>query len=503
MAVKKRIGLIGYRLEAMLACPVLTDGSTTELVRGADILALKQPVVTGVVEAVAADADFELVPLMFGRMVPGGPLAPAFYDALKAESLQLLHDHGPFDGLVIANHGAGEVAGLGRHGDTDYILAIRQAVGPDVVIAVPFDHHGQVTEQLLAAIDTLSALRTAPHRDTHETSARATTQLMEIVRTGRKPYKAGVRIPIYVPGEKAMTTFSPARELFGMLPEYDAMTGGGEAHIFVGFGWNDVPWCGMQTIVTHFESAEKARDIALEIAEAIWQRRHDFRLQMQTATIAEGLAQAASMPGKRIYLADSGDNTTAGAGGDLTFVLQDALDMGLEDIVIGGIFDATVVQLCHAAGVGADVQLPIGAHVSARQQIRTVAARVVALGASYDMSAYSNAIGSSAPWATIAIEGVTASFHAARVSYTSPEHFAAAGISPDQHKVYVVKVGYLHPAQEDFASAYICLLSEGVSALDFTAIPYARIPSPAFPMDADMTWSSDSGIMAPAGEISV
>ena len=66
-----------------------------------------------------------------------------------------------------------------------------------------------------------------------------------------------------------------------------------------------------------------------------------------------------------------------------------------------------------------------------------------------------------------------------------------------------VKVGYLHPAQEDFAGAYICLLSEGVSALDFTAIPYARIPSPAFPMDADMTWSSERGIMAPAGEVSV
>lgn len=109
MPVTKRIGLIGYRLEAMLACPVPTDESTTQLVRGVDILALKQPVVTGVIEAIATDPDFELVPLIFGRMVPGGALAPEFYEALKAESLQLLRGHGPFDGLVITNHGAGEV----------------------------------------------------------------------------------------------------------------------------------------------------------------------------------------------------------------------------------------------------------------------------------------------------------------------------------------------------------------------------------------------------------
>lgn len=496
--MKKRIGLIGYRLEAMLACPVLTDETTTELVRGADILSLKQPVVTGVIEALATDPDFELVPLMFGRMVPGGALSPEFYDTLKTESLHLLQEHGPFDGLVITNHGAGEVAGLGRHGDTDYIVAIREAVGPDVVISVPFDHHGQVTEALLAAIDTLSALRTAPHRDAHETSRRATVQLMDIVRTGRRPHKAGTRIPIYVPGEKAMTTFSPARELFGALPQYDALPGVGEAHIFVGFGWNDVPWCGMQTIVTHFESQEKALEIAREIADAIWQRRDEFRLQMKTANIREGLEEASALEARPVYLADSGDNTTAGACGDLTFVLQEAIDMGLDDIAIGGIFDANAVRLCHAAGVGGTLQLPIGDHISARRQPRTVQAKVLALGNAYDMSAYSNAIGSTAPWCTIAIGGVIASFHGARVSYTTPEHFAAARISPDRHKIYVVKVGYLHPAQEDFAGAYICLLSEGVGALDFTAIPYHQIPRPAYPMDKEMDWTSDNAVLLPA-----
>ena len=44
------------------------------------------------------------------------------------------------------NHGAGETEGLGVHADTDYIVAIRDLVGPDIPITVPFDHHGQVTQ---------------------------------------------------------------------------------------------------------------------------------------------------------------------------------------------------------------------------------------------------------------------------------------------------------------------------------------------------------------------
>ena len=48
---------------------------------------------------------------------------------------------------------------------------------------------------------------------------------------------------------------------------------------------------------------------------------------METAETAEGILRAALYRERPIYVSDSGDNTTAGAPGDLTLVLQAALDL--------------------------------------------------------------------------------------------------------------------------------------------------------------------------------
>jgi microcystin degradation protein MlrC len=52
----------------------------------------------------------------------------------------------------------------------------------------------------------------------------------------------------------------------------------------------------------------------------------------------EGLACAARCAERPVFVLDSGDNTTAGAAGDLTLVLQAALDRPeTGDMVITGI----------------------------------------------------------------------------------------------------------------------------------------------------------------------
>lgn len=494
--MRKRIAVLGFRHEAMLACPFLTDESTTEIWYGDEMRRIPLTTLTGVFDTIDAEPDMEAVPLIGVRTLPGGPFAGALYQRIKSESLRLLREHGPFDGILALNHGAGEIEGHAVHADTDYICAIRALVGPGVPISVPFDHHGQVTDALLDAIDAMACLRTAPHRDNYETSQRATRQLIAMMRTGKRPKKAAVAIPIYVPGEKCMTTYSPARELFGMLPEYDALPGVGEAHIMVGFGWNDLPWCGMKAVVTHDTSEAEALRLAREIADKVWARRREFNLMMETAGVREGLQRAAAAPQRLVYLSDSGDNTTCGAGGDLTFVLQEAIDLGLSDIAVGGIYAPDIVAQCRGAGVGATLPLEIGRHISARPQPRLLEGTVLGTGERVDTSAYSNLRGNDSPWVRVRFGAVVATFHAARVSFTGPGHFAAVGIDPRAHKIYVVKVGYLHPQQEDLAERGICLISEGVGAVDFGLFSYNRIPRPAFPMDPEMEWVSAKGVFA-------
>ncbi|MBV9813316.1 MAG: M81 family metallopeptidase [Acetobacteraceae bacterium] len=490
---RKRVAILGFRHEAMMSCPFLTDDSTTLFYYGDDILGLPLTTVTGTTDLLREQSDIVIVPLVFVRCLPGGGFSRETYAKVKNESLRLLREQGPFDGLMVLNHGAAEVDGLGVHGDTDYIVAIRELVGPDVPIAVPFDMHGQVTQALLDALTVMSCLRTAPHRDNYETSRRATEQLLAVMRGAAWPKKAAIHIPIMAPGEKVMSDYSPARELFGMLAELDARPGIGQAVLFVGFGWNDLPWCGMKAVVLA-DDERLALRTAEEIAAKVWDARQTFDLYMETAGVRDGLERARDDGRKAIYLSDSGDNVTAGAGGDLTFVLQEALDLGLTDVVVAGIFAPDLVTQCRDAGVGKTVALEIGQHVSARPQPRRVAALVEALGDKVDTLRYQNLRESNAPWARVRIGGAIVTFHAARVGFTGPGHLEAVGIDPSAHSIYVVKVGYAHPEQEDMLTRHICLISEGVADLDFTRLPYRRIPRPCYPLERDMTWTPRQGV---------
>ncbi|MET0743903.1 MAG: M81 family metallopeptidase [Microvirga sp.] len=491
---KKRVAVLGFRHEAMLACPFLTDPSTTLFYYGNELLELPLNTLTGVMDVLNREGDIEIVPLFFARTLPGGGFSRETYAKIKDDSLRLLKEQGPFDGIMVVNHGAAEVDGLDVHGDTDYVVAIRALVGPDVPIAIPFDMHGQVTPELLDALTVMSCLRTAPHRDNYETSVRATEQLVSVMKSGIKPKKAAVHIPIMAPGEKVMTDYSPAKDLFGMLYDYDKRPGVVEAHFFVGFGWNDRPWCGMKAVVLTDDDETLALDLAQEIAGKVWDARDRFALYMETADVREGLERARDDGRKAIYLSDSGDNVTAGAGGDLTFVLQEAIDLDLQDTMVGGIFAPDIVEQCRAAGIGATVEIEIGHHVSARPQPRTVTAVVEAVGDRVDTSKYQNLRESNAPWVRVRIGGVVATFHSARVDYVGPGHFEAVGIDPAAHAIYVVKVGYAHPQQEDMLTRHICLISEGVADLDFLRLRYDNIQRPSYPMDSDMTWTPKDGV---------
>jgi microcystin degradation protein MlrC len=490
----KRIAVLGISYEALLRSPVPTD--TMEIYRGQEMLASKLWMIRGMDARLSEDEDVEIVPLLWATSLPGGGFTKRVYDAVQAETLAAVKAALPLDGLVFANHGAMEVHGLDRHADTDFVEAVRELVGPDVPIAVALDLHGHISPRMLEIADALSVLRTAPHRDDHETGYRAADQLMNILRTGKKPKIAAVRLPIQITGEQAVTTASPGRELYASLPGYDARDGIIEANILVGFAWNDRPWIGMTAIVTAESDLDLARAGAAELARTIWDHRADFELRMETAPIVEGLKLAAASSAMPVYVSDSGDNTTAGAPGDLTTVLQAALDIPeLDDIVIAGITAPGIVATCLAAGVGAKVTLDLGSeHVSAPKTSRIVEATVEAVGEALKPDGFQPYLRLGAAWAKVRIGSVIATFHSAAIGITTPAHLRLMDIDPTGHKVYVVKLGYLHPQLEDIAARYILLMSGGSADLDMTRLEWSRVPRPAYPLDPDATWSPEANI---------
>jgi microcystin degradation protein MlrC len=381
-------------------------------------------------------------------------------------------------------------------GDTDFVLAIRQKLGPKVPIAFALDLHGDMTPELLDAIAGLSALRTAPHRDDRETGYRAADQLIHVLRNGLKPKKAAVRIPMLIPGEFAVTALPPADSLYGNLPEVDGELGVIEANILTGFAWNDVPWTGASAVVLAKERANIARKQALTLAQRIWERRPEFRLQTESMGVKEGLSEAAHRNVRPFFLSDSGDNTTAGAPGDLTIALQAALEQSDSALItVPGITAPEAVRTCLSLGVGQWVTLDLGSeHVSGPGNTKRAEGVVEEVNPGLRVQGFQPYRSIEGPWARVRFGNVIATFHTQRIGVTTPDHFRVLGIDPFGEAIHVVKLGYLHPQLEDIAAGHIMLLSDGASNLDMHRLTWSKIQRPMYPLNPAISWSPEAGL---------
>ncbi|WP_108258192.1 M81 family metallopeptidase [Mangrovicoccus ximenensis] len=483
-----RIAVTGISYEALLRSTVPT--TTMEVQRGEEMIGLGLWMIRGIEERFAEETDVELVPILWGTALPGGGFTREIYEQIRDEAVAGLKAAGPLDGVVVVNHGAMEVRGMDANPDTDFLDHVAAAVGKDVPIALSLDLHGQVTQGMIDRISALSVLRTAPHRDDQSTGYRAADQLLHILRTGTKQHIARVSVPMLLPGEFCVTTASPAREIYGSLPEYDAVEGMAEANLLVGFAWNDKPWISASCIGQSWQSPEQALEMATKLARRVWSERGNFTLSMEHAEVAEGLDLAATVTEAPLFLSDSGDNTTAGAAGYSTGVLQAILDRpGLKDVVVAGITAPETVEACLAAGIGATVEIELGAeHQPADGRTRKVTATVEAGGRELKPSGFQPYLRRGGAWARVRIGHVLATFHDASIGITTPAHYEMMGIHPTEHAVYVVKLGYLHPQLEDIAARFILLLSDGASNLDVTRLDYTQLNRPAYPLDRGMEW---------------
>lgn len=491
-----RIAVLGLSQEAMIASPGVTDRSTIRITRGPAMVRDELWTVRGIVARLREEPDVEIVPIVIVKCIPGAVISASDYADFKGEMLAGLRERGPFDGVVLAQHGAMEIEGLDCSGDSDLLPAVRATVGPGVPVSIALDLHGNITPAILAAVDCMSAFRTAPHRDDDRTGYKAADLLLRTMRGTIHPRTAAVHIPLFLPGELAMTTFAPAKQLYEALSDWDARPGVLNADIMVGFAWNDRPWIGMTALVTTDGDIDLARATAQELAAAIWAQRAEFVLRSESFDVAEGLLAAWRCPERPVYLSDSGDNVSAGAAGDLTTVLQAALDLPeIDDIVVANIVSAEVVRQAREAGIGSSFPLDLGElHISRPPQVRRVEALVEAVGDSLHPGGYQLFKGDNGAWARLRIGQVIATFHDRRLQVSTPQHLEAMGIDPTVHKIYVVKLGYLHPALEDLGGRHIVLMSDGTSNLDLTRLTYRQIRRPAYPFDRAMAWSPQEGL---------
>lgn len=462
-----RIAIAGLSTESCTFSPLPTRMSDFTLHRG-DAFLHRYPFLS--------DFDVEFVPFLWARALPGGSVEARTYAAIKAELLAQLHEHNHFDGVYLDMHGATNVEGM-DDAEGDWIQSIRQVVGPNCLIAASFDLHGNISEREMQYLDMMTAYRTAPHVDMVETRRKAVSMLVTCLREGIRPMRAWVRIPVALPGEKTSTEWEPGLSVYASLAESDTVPGVLDASLLVGYAWADEPRAAATAIVTGTDREAITREAA-RIAQRYWDARAQFDFGVPTGSIDECIEQALQRPEPTVFISDSGDNPTAGGPCDVPLFLERLLAHHVESAFLACIVDEAAVAECIAAGEGAELDLSLGGKLDPRTSAPLpVRARVLQITPSENTEVL------------LQIGGVKVIV----VQRRRPYHFIAdmqrTGADPMQHKIVVIKIGYLEPDLKRNAPYALLALSPGAVDQAIERLPFRRVQRPLFPLDRDMDWT--------------
>jgi microcystin degradation protein MlrC len=476
-----RIAIAGITHEALGSSPVMTGLQDFRVLRGDEVLH-DAPYHLG---ALAERLHVEAVPILTAtHIAPGGTVEQSAYLRLRDEILAGISAAGHLDGICLLLHGAMLVEHIWS-GEADLVRAVRAVVGNDVCIAARFDLHANVTEDFANRTDIWTGFRTAPHRDAVETTERALGLLVEVLRLGKRPKPVFIRVPLLLQGEKATTDVEPMRSLESLAREVEQEPGILNAEVFVGFGWADSPHASGSVAVIAEDEAHlpQARRHARRIAQTMWDRRADFGFDQEVvATVEEALEIALAAPESSVWLTDSGDNPTAGTPGDSTYFLSRMLERQPPDAVFASIPDEIAWRTCAEAGVGAEVRLDLGAHWDNRHAGPLAISGVVTHLYAGDVTAKIS------PLATVKVAGIRVIVTGLRKAMTNLADVHKAGIDPLEHKIVVVKLGYLMPELRDAARREILVLTPGYSDMELERLPYKYVTRPIFPLDRDFDW---------------
>ncbi|TQJ29891.1 M81 family metallopeptidase [Microbacterium sp. SLBN-146] len=435
--------------------------------------------------------DIEWLPTVRAHGGAGGPVDPDAFDAFADEIVERLTAIVPLEGLYIDLHGAAHIDG--RDGAEEELLRrIRAVVGDDTVISMSMDTHGNFSRELAESVDLAVCFRHAPHIDSGEIRERAVRKLVDVLRDGRRPHRAWVRVPVLLPGERTSTVVEPGRSVFGGLIPAIERHGVVDASLWVGFAWADEDRNAAAVMVTAYE-ADAALACAREIAQSYWDARHGFTIVAENhGSWSEALDFALAGAPAPLFISDSGDNVTAGSAGDITYALTQTLDR--PDVVasgrrflFAGIVDPASVDAAVTAGVGATLARGIGALLDDRfagpVEREWVVERLVP----------GVVEGEGVVGAVLAAGDIHAMVQRGRSYFMDPKVFAAvtsrssltnhAYIPSDGYDVVVVKVGYLFPGQTDEAASWFMALTPGGTDLDTDRLSFDRVWRPIFPLD--------------------
>jgi microcystin degradation protein MlrC len=423
-------------------------------------------------------------PILIGRSLPGGIVTREAYESLMAKMLDGLKENLPYDGIFFDIHGAMSVVGLDDP-EGDMIERIRKVVGYETIISTSMDLHGNVSWRLAKNSDLITCFRMAPHEDAVQSDRRTVYNLLERIENGKgkPPYKAYIKVPILLPGEKTSTRVEPGKSLYAKVAPAAAKAGVVDAAVWIGYAWADEPR-NHAVVMTTGDDSVAVKAAAEELAKAFWDVRNEFKFIAPVASLDESLDMAIRSDKHPFIISDMGDNPTAGGAGDVTWTLNEILarsefksDKG-PSLIYASIPGPELVEKAVEAGIGGKVDGFAGAAIDNRYAQPVRLHGVVKAIEHGDQHAETEVV--------VQVGSVNVIVTKKRKPYHHEADFTKLGLNPRQTDIVVVKIGYLVPELYDMRADWIMALTPGGVDQDLERLEFNRIARPMFPFDKDM-----------------
>lgn len=431
--------------------------------------------VAGFIDAALREGH-DMAPLLWCSAVPSAHVTEDAFERIAEMFLDDLGRAGSFDAVFLDLHGAMVTEHL-EDGEGELLARVRSLIGPDLPLVASLDLHANVTARMVEMTDAMVAYRTYPHVDMAATGQRA-LPLLEKVKSEGRPAVAMRKLDFLIPLVWQCTDIEPANGLYAHLEVIESEDPALWSLSFAtGFSPADIREVGPSVLA--YASDQSAADLAAdELAGVITGDEAAFagRLYTPEEAVAYGMTGTA----KPLVIADTQDNAGAGGNSDTVGMLRALVDQDAEDAVFGMVFDASVAAQAHAAGVGATIDVALGAG-SAWQGEQPFEGQftVQALGDGRFTATgpmFGGARMNLGPMAVLRIGGVEIVVSSKKMQAADQAMFRHVGIEPATRAILVLKSSVHFRADfQPIAGDVIVVASPGPNPVDHLALDYRRL----------------------------
>lgn len=403
------------------------------------------------------------------------------------------------DAIMLDLHGA-MVAENADDGEGSLLERIRR-IAPETPMAVALDLHGNVTQKMVQHADIIVSFKTYPHIDMYETGEHAGRLLVALLQQRSRPALAWRQVPLLSATLTSNTSASAMQRAVQAAQAAEQEAGVLAVSVLAGFPLSDFRDAGMSVVVVSEDDPALADAVAERIARQIWRERDEF--VYDSLPLAQSLAQAqlrSAGPGAGpVLLLDHSDNVMSGGTCNTMDVLEAALEAGLQGIAVGPVSDPEAVAQLVAAGVGAQVTLPVGNKVALTAQGISKVPPVLTGKVLAVTDGRFSVTGPIYTGSTIQMgRSVLFDIGAAQIVITEERVepydlgvFTSLGLDPRQQSFLILKSRmYCRPVFVPISRGLVECDSDsgGPTSANLQLFPINKVRRPIYPLDADMHW---------------